>query len=185
MSEKYKVIDSSVPTFITCTFVQWTDVLTRQVYVSIIDNSLEYCIKEKGLRVHYYVYMTSHLHLIVTSVKNEIQEIVRDFKRFTNKKLIEAIQDIGESRCEWILAKFKYEVNRTQRANQYKVWKDGFYPVILDTAKKLEQRINYIHANPVDEGFVSSLSYWKNSSYNFYSEELSYDGGIALTDLFN
>jgi len=97
--------------------------------------------------------MTSHLHLIVTSVKNEIQEIVRDFKRFTNKKLIEAIQDIGESRREWILAKFKYEANRTQRANQYKVWKDGFQPVILDTTKELEQRINYTHANPVDEGF--------------------------------
>jgi len=85
--------------------------------------------------------------------KNELQTIIRDFKRFTNKKLIEPIQDIRESRREWILAKFKYEANRTQRANQYKVWKDGFQPVILDTTKELEQRINYIHANPVDEGF--------------------------------
>lgn len=185
MSEKYKVIDSAVPTFITCTFVQWTDVLIRQKYMSIIDESLLFCIKEKGLRVHYYVYMTSHIHLIITSVKNEIQEIVRDFKRYTNKKIIEAIQDIGESRREWILAKFAYEANRTKRAKQYKVWKDGFHPVILDTSKKINQRIDYIHKNPVDEGFVSGPQYWKNSSYNFYAEDLCYEGGIILANLFD
>lgn len=184
MSEKYKVIDSSVPTFITCTFTQWADILTRQVYLSILDESLQYCTKEKGLKVHYYVYMTSHIHLIATSTKNELQAIIRDFKRFTNKKIVTAIQDIGESRREWLLAKFSYEAQRTQRANRYKVWKDGFHPVILDTAKKLEQRIHYIHMNPIDEGFVSSPEYWKNSSYNFYSDELSYDGGLELTNLF-
>ncbi|WP_029489200.1 REP-associated tyrosine transposase [Ochrovirga pacifica] len=184
MSEKYKVIDSSMPTFITCSFTQWADILTRPNYTSILDESLQFCINEKGLRIHYYVYMTNHIHLIATSAKNKLQEIVRDFKRYTNKMLIQAIEDIGESRREWLLAKFKYEANRTKRANQYKVWKDGFHPVILDTAKKLEQRIHYIHANPVDEGFVSRPEYWKNSSYNFYAEELNYDGGLELTNLF-
>ena len=184
MSEKYKVIDSTVPTFITLTFVQWIDILTRQRYIGIIDESFEYCIQNKGLRIHYYVYMTSHIHLIVTSEKEEIQNIVRDFKRHTNQQLILAIQEIGESRREWMLAKFGYEANRTKRARKYKVWKDGFHPVILDTVKKLDQRIRYIHANPVDEGFVALPEYWKNSSFNFYSEDLSYEGGLSIENLF-
>jgi len=129
--------------------------------------------------------MTSHIHLIVTSVENEIQEIVRDFKRFTNKQLIKAIMEIGESRREWILAKFHYEAKRTKRASFYKVWKDGFHPVILDTAKKLDQRINYIHMNPVDAGFVILAECWKNSSFNYYTDDIEYFGGVELTDLFD
>jgi hypothetical protein len=62
MSEKYNVIDSTVPTFITITVVDWVDLLTRPIYCTIIDASLNYCIKEKGLSVHAYVYMTSHIH---------------------------------------------------------------------------------------------------------------------------
>jgi hypothetical protein len=67
MSEKYKVIDSTVPTFITITVVDWVDLLVRPVYCNILDDSLNYCIKEKGLSVHAYVYMTSHIHLILTT----------------------------------------------------------------------------------------------------------------------
>ena len=67
MSEKYKVIDSTVPTFITITVVDWVDLFPRPVYCNILDNSLNYCIKGKGLSVHAYVYMTSHVHLIVSA----------------------------------------------------------------------------------------------------------------------
>ena len=52
MSEKYKVIDSTVPTFITITFVASVDVLVRPNYCTILDESLNYCIKKKGLSVH-------------------------------------------------------------------------------------------------------------------------------------
>ena len=60
MSEKYKVIDSTVPTFITITVVDWLDLFTRPIYCTIIDDSLNYCIKEKGLSVHAYIYDESH-----------------------------------------------------------------------------------------------------------------------------
>ena len=56
MSENYKVIDSTVPTFITIAVVDWVDLFVRPVYCSIIDDALNYCIKEKGLSVHAYVY---------------------------------------------------------------------------------------------------------------------------------
>ena len=91
MSEKYKVIDSTVPTFITITVVDWVDLFVRPVYCNILDESLNYCIKEKGLSVHAYVYMTSHIHLIVTAFEGEQQNVIRDFKKYTSKKLLEAI----------------------------------------------------------------------------------------------
>ena len=58
MSEKYKVIDNNVPTFITLTLVGWVDLFIRRKYTELLDNSLSYCINNKGLKVHAYVYMT-------------------------------------------------------------------------------------------------------------------------------
>ena len=136
MSEKYKVIDSAAPTFITITVVDWVDIFVRPVYCNILDESLNYCIKEKGLSVHAYVYMTSHIHLIGTAFEGELQNVIRDFKKYTSKKLIEAIQEHPESRREWLLKKFSFEAQKSGRAKNYKLWKDGFHPVILDILEK-------------------------------------------------
>ena len=154
MSEKYKVIDSTVPTFITITVVDWVDLLVRPNYCTILDESLNYCIKEKGLSVYTYVYMTSHIHLIVTAFDGELQNVIRDFKKFTSKKLIEVIKEYPESRREWLLRKFSFEAQKTGRAKNYKVWQDDFHPVILDTVEKIEQRVNYIHYNPIEGEIV-------------------------------
>ncbi len=171
MSEKYKVIDSTMPTFITLTLVGWVDLFIRPVYSEVIDRSLNYCISNKGLQVHGYVYMTSHLHLIVSSVTEELQNIIRDFKKFTSKELIKVIKEHPESRREWLLNKFSYEAKRTGRAVNYKVWQDGFHPVLLDTVKKIEQRLNYIHYNPKEAGFIYHERDWVNSSYIVYEED--------------
>lgn len=100
MSEKYKVIDSHQPTFITLTVIDWVDVFIRPEYTKILDESLNYCIAQKGLQVHAYVYMTSHIHAIISSNDEELQNIIRDFKKFTSKRIVEAIQEYPESRRE-------------------------------------------------------------------------------------
>ena len=84
MSEKFKVFDSKIPHFITITVVVpiaigRVDVFTRMQYAEIIDKSLKYCIENKGLTVMAYVYMTNHIHLIVKSETNELQNIIRYF----------------------------------------------------------------------------------------------------------
>lgn len=169
MSEKYKVFDSKIPHFITITTVGWVDVFTRINYTAILDKSLLYCIKNKGLIVMAYVYMTNHIHLIVKSETNELQNIVRDFKTFTSKEIIKEIKQSNESRKIWMLNKFRYEAERTKRTTKYKFWQDGFHPIQLDKTKLLEQKLEYLHQNPVVVGFVSEAENWKNSSALAYS----------------
>ena len=67
MSHKYKVIDSHQPTFITLTVIDWIDLFIRPEYIKILDASFNYCIDQKGLQMHAYVYMTSHVHAIVST----------------------------------------------------------------------------------------------------------------------
>ncbi len=171
MSEKYKVIDSSRPTFITLTIIDWVDLLTRKRYTKVLDESLNYCIEEKGLIVHAYVYMSNHIHLIVSSKSNDLSKIVQSFKRYTTKQFILLINESGESRKEWLLNKFSFAADRIKRNKNYKIWKDGFHPVLLDTNEKIAQRVNYIHKNPVEAGICFHQSDYVNSSYLMYTDE--------------
>jgi hypothetical protein len=57
--------------------------------------------------------MSIHIHLIVTAFDGELQSVIRDFKKFTSKKLIEAIQEYPKSRRGWLLRKFSYESQKS------------------------------------------------------------------------
>ena len=111
------------------------------------------------------------IHLIISSPEGTLPGIVRDFKKFTSKRLAEAIDSSSESRKIWLLKKFAFAAERLKRGKDYKIWKDGFHPIILDTYEKVEQRLNYTHYNPVAAEYVYHELDWRNSSYAFYEDE--------------
>jgi len=185
MSERYKVIDSTLPTFVTLTLVGWTDLFNRKIYTEILDEAFTFCIKNKALKIHAYVYMTSNIHLIVSSETNKIQDIIRDFKKYTSKKLIEAIVSYNESRREWLLKKFSDEAKRANRAAKFKVWQDGFHPVLLDNGTKIMQKLNYIHENPLETGLITKPEHWNHSSYNSYYNKDKRRPNLIINILFD
>lgn len=98
-----------------------------------------------------------------------LNDIIRDFKKFTSKELVKAIKEIPESRREWLLNKFEYAAGRLKRGVNYKLWQDGFHPVELNTNKMFDERLDYIHNNPVEEGITWSAEEYKYSSASNYS----------------
>ena len=78
--------------FVTFAVIEWIDVFTRQEYRDLLLDSLRYCQKEKGLEIYAWCIMSNHIHLIVGKEKEaKIEEIVRDFKKFTSVKICRAI----------------------------------------------------------------------------------------------
>jgi hypothetical protein len=49
MSSKYQIGDERYAHFVTFTVVNWIDLFTRDVYRDILIESLDYCVKNKGL----------------------------------------------------------------------------------------------------------------------------------------
>lgn len=179
MSEKYKAYNPEGTYFITLTVIDWVDLFTRPNYKHLLCDSLNYCIQHKGLIVYGYVIMTNHIHLLAsTNEHNLMNEIIRDFKRHTSKELLTIIKSSStESRKEWLLAKFAYAANRIKRNSQFKIWQDGFHPIECDTTKILEQKLNYIHANPVKEEIVIEAHEYK------FSSAVDYSGGKSDVDV--
>ena len=143
--------------FITPTIWNWYYIFDRHNRWQVIADSIKFCQKNKGLEVFAYVFMLNHLHLIVRSP--DIAGFLRDFKKFTSKKLIENISETEPK----ILKLFEGE-------NGYRIWKEDNQPKIIESEKFFMQKVNYIHANPVVKGYVERPEYWKWSSANLDSE---------------
>ncbi len=157
--------------FLTLTVVNWIDVFTRQNHRDAIIESLKYCQKEKGLIVFAYCIMTNHIHIIVNAnAPNLLKDTIRDFKKFTSKKIIEQIQIEPESRREWLLKLFEAEAEPSKKHKNYKFWQEGNHAIELFSEKFVWDKINYTHNNPVEAGFVKKAEEWLYSSATNYQD---------------
>ena len=180
MSRKYKVRNPDGLYFVTSTIVGWVDLFIRQEYKDIIINSLKHCTENKGLKLHAYVIMTSHIHLIVSTNKGiKLSDVMRDIKTYTSKKLLEEIRYIGESRREWMLSKFRFEAERQVRGDKHRLWQDGFHPKELLYDEMMLQKLEYIHLNPVKDRVVDEPEEYIYSSARQYAGK----GGELKIDL--
>jgi REP element-mobilizing transposase RayT len=159
--------------------VQWVDVLTRPIYKDIIIDSLRYCQQQKGLLLYAYVIMNNHVHLIAAAKDGyKLTDILRDLKKFTSKKLFSAIEDNPhESRKSWMLWLFR-SAGANNSNNQYiQVWQQDNRPIELSTVEMAQQRLDYLHNNPVKEGIVFEAHHY------VYSSALDYSGGKGFLNI--
>ncbi|MCV9387121.1 REP-associated tyrosine transposase [Reichenbachiella ulvae] len=170
MSTNYRITDQSRPHFLTLTLVEWVDLFTREKYKEIIMDSLRFCIEEKGLVLYAYVIMSNHVHLIVRSKNEELSSTIRDLKRYTSKMIFEQLsKDSNESRKNWLLWIFKSQGAKSNSNRNFKVWQHENHPVILDSNSIQDQKLNYIHLNPVRAGICRSPEDYVYSSADAYA----------------
>jgi putative transposase len=172
MSYRYKIHDQHGLNFITLTVVGWIDIFTRKKYRDLIVENLIYCKKNKGLRIHGYVIMTNHIHLVVsTDGTHLLSSILRDFESYTAKLILNDVQESAlESRKSWLTHLFKYLARRNKRDSERQFWQGNNHPMSLESVKFIRQKLEYIHNNPVRAGWVAMPQYFIYSSASNYLE---------------
>ena len=116
MDRKYAIRNQLGLHFVTFAVVDWIDLFIRNNYCQLVLDSLNFCKLNKGLRVHAYCIMSSHIHLILSVERGYIlSSAIRDFKRHTSSSLIIAIKD---SRKGWLLWMFRQSGKQNSR-NSY------------------------------------------------------------------
>ena len=170
MSRKYKFGESTGAYFISFATVYWIDVFTRDMYFSVITASLDYCRKNKGMEIYGYCIMPSHIHLIFRSAEADPSGLIRDFKGFTSRKMLKTIEEnTQESRKEWLLWMFEKAAKKNSNVKNRQFQQQNNKPIELWSLKVFEQKLNYIHNNPVVSGFVTNPIDWKYSSARNYA----------------
>ena len=54
---------------------------------------------------------------------------------------------------------------------RYQVWQEGFHPQLITSKAMLQQKLDYIHQNPVKRGYGDAPAHWRYSSYRNYLGE--------------
>jgi len=152
--------------FVTLTVVNWIDVFTRRLYNDFIVENLAWCQQNKQLNIYAYVIMTNHIHMVASVTDGSLGDVLGHFKTYTSKQLFKMIAENGqESRRGWILRAFENAGKYNPLNTNHQFWQNGNYPVLLYSPEVIDQKIDYIHQNPVRAGFVGSAhEFWYSSA---------------------
>ncbi|WP_276498005.1 REP-associated tyrosine transposase [Pontibacter litorisediminis] len=170
MSLKCKASNPDGIYFVTLTVVEWADVFTRRDYCELVCESISYCQQKKELTLYAWCIMTNHVHLICSAPR--LTDVLRDLKKYTSRFLIESVKSsLRESRKNWLLWMFRSAAEKSASHGEYQFWQLGGHYVELSTNELMEQRLEYLHQNPVKAGFVEEPGHWYYSSAKNYAGE--------------
>ena len=171
MCEKYKIFPDGLY-FVILTTVGWIDVFTRAIYCDEIVKNLNYSIDNKKLKVFAFCIMPSHIHLIAKTEDDvSLSNVLRNFKSYTSKQIIKMIEESHtESRREWLLYMFEFYGKKNAHNVKYQFWQQNNHAFDLFSNKFIDQKVNYIHNNPVETRIVTEPHFYVYSSANQFTD---------------
>jgi putative transposase len=169
---RYKVLNGFRTFFTTAAVVNWIPLFSRPDIAEIVLESLRYIHRERRLVLHAYVLLENHLHLVGSSPS--FSEEMRRFKSFTARRIVDSLADGG---ARLFIDQLHFFKNSHKKDQAYQVWQEGFHPEAILDEKMLEQKVLYIHNNPVRRGYVDDPASWR------YSSCRQYEGGVGLVSV--
>ena len=165
---RYKFINKDTqPYYLTCTIINWMALFGIPDVTKIILDSLRFMIEKDRLSLHGFVIMEHHLHMITSSMN--LSKEIGHFKSYTARLII---NQLNELKYTHILDQLAYFKKRHKTEQKYQFWQEGSHPQIIMDHKMLNQKLDYIHYNPVRCGYVDDPACWRYSSYhNFFGQE--------------
>ena len=149
--------------FITTTCYRWLHIISIGDNFQIVQSSLKFCCHKLEASVLAYVIMPNHLHMILhfTKGKNRI-DFMRDFKKFTSVQIRKEVERINPALLK--------EITYPKGKQKFKIWQNRFDELYLESQDLLEDKLEYIHLNPLKEhwSLVELPEDYKYSSAKFY-----------------
>ena len=114
--------------------------------------------------------MSNHIHLIISAADGNLSNILRDFKMFTSREIITAIEsNKQESRRNWMLWIFRKAGEENSRNKEYQFWQQDNHAIQLETVEFTLDKLTYLHNNPVKAGIVDKTEeYLLRSARDYY-----------------
>ena len=151
------------PQFYTATITGWKHLLKEDTYKDIIISSLQFLVKEKRIVLNAFVIMSNHLHLIWQPMAGFTpSDIQSSFMKYTAQQFKRTLEKNNPE----LLASFK--VNKYDRTYQF--WKREALSIELRSSAVFDEKLEYIHYNPVKAGLcINPEDYYYSSSKFYYN----------------
>jgi putative transposase len=149
------------PVFLTVTCLNWIPILDDNRFKRILTDSFRHLVINKRVDIYAFVLMSNHFHLIWQVLEDNLyQDVQRDLLRYTSQQILKILRNENSNLLS------KIEVNARDR--KYQVWERNSLSISLWTPKVFEQKLEYIHNNPVKAGICSTPEGYHFSSSSFY-----------------
>jgi putative transposase len=156
------MISQNLPQFFTATILDWKMLLKSNKFKDIIINSLNYLVETKMVTVNAFVIMDNHIHLIWQLEGDLLQEnIQKAFLKFTADAFKMELKSLNPDLLK------PFFVNKADRKHQF--WQRNSLSIELYSWAVFEQKLNYIHENPVTAGLCKLPEEYYYSSAKFYN----------------
>jgi len=161
---RYRIFESEFPYFLTCTVVGWLPVFTRPEAVKILLDCWHFLRQKSDFAVYGYVVLENHLHLIASAPV--LARAMKSFKMFTARQIIDLLE---RHSAEVLLRQLRAHKLRHKSHSTYQVWQEGSHPQQIPNGEVMHQKLEYIHNNPVQRGYVDDPAHWRYSSARNYA----------------
>ena len=120
--------------------------------------------------LHHFVVMPNHVHAIVWfPADDQITEFVKEWKKRSSVQIKRLLRTS--------IAAYGRAIDPDEP-----VWQAGFYDSNIYSSKKLRQKLEYMHNNPVAKGLVARATDWPWSSARHYADRRSVGVPICWLD---
>jgi REP element-mobilizing transposase RayT len=162
---RYRFAEPGQPHFMTCTVLNWIPIFTRPDTVKILLESLKFLANE-GLKLYAYVILENHMHLIAQS-----KQLDKDMARFKSYSARQLIGYLTDNNVAVILDQLAFYKKAHKKDRAYQLWQEGVHPEWIQNEEIMRQKVEYIHRNPVERGYVDQPEHWRYSSARNYAGE--------------
>jgi putative transposase len=148
--------------FWTNTIKDWKALLKQDKYKFLIIDLLKDLVAKNLIIAYGFVIMPNHIHLLWELLAMNGKEMPH--ASFNKASAHEIVKDLKANHPA-VLPYFKVE----EKERQFRVWQRDPLAVLMDSKQKFEQKLNYIHNNPLAERWSLVKRpedyYWSSASY--------------------
>jgi len=155
--------------FWTDTIKDWKNLLNKDKYKQLIIDVWKDLVDKGLIKVYAFVIMPNHLHVVWELLElNGKEKPHASFNKATSHEMVKDLK----LRHPQVLLYFKSR--NDQRDRSHRIWQRDPLAILMDSQKKVEQKIDYIHDNPLQEKWNLAQYpedyFW--SSASFYSGDI-------------
>jgi REP element-mobilizing transposase RayT len=152
--------------FYTASILNWQKLLAPDKYKQVIVDSLKHLVEKQKIVVYGFVIMPNHIHLIWEMLAKNGNEMPHaSLMKYTSHQFL---KDLRENHPK-VLPYFEVQ-DKKERKHHF--WQRNSLPILLYSPDVFEQKLDYIHHNPIAKkwNLVDDYASYTYSSAKFYAE---------------
>jgi REP element-mobilizing transposase RayT len=168
MSVRKKITEPNGVFFITFTCARWLHLFRLTNGYDAAYKWFDY-LKTQGHCIAGYVIMSNHVHAMIgfRTSPSSINTIIANGKRFMAYELVKKLETQGHKEMLDLLASYLTKTESLQK-QKHKVFQPSFDWKECNSLFFMEQKVNYMHANPCKAGLVKLPEHYLHSSAKYY-----------------